>query len=746
VAASVGVRSLSLCSAVVVTYLGMSLQAILTMSIAVSVMGLLIQGMLAAYLVRSSPGKTQPQEKQWQEMFKFGMFAWLQTITWVVFSHADRLIIGSFLGTAALAVYSVCLQLAQPIHGVIAAGFSVLFPVVSRRMESPNVAGLARDLKDLMKLNVVCSLALTIPGFLLAGPLLVLWMGQDFMIQGTSVLQWLVVACLLQAIQVVPHFILMASGDMKFLSITSVVGLGTTLGVITLFLPVVGIMGVVLGRLAGGIVECLLFLRVAAILKCRISEPSMERSKETDIGKVQRDDTCSRPTIVQQPTRWGVSIVVCSHNGVGRLPDTLTYLARQHVPSGLPWEVILVDNASTDGTAAAARASWSAHAPERLCIVTEPRMGLTHARCRGFAEARYEIVSFVDDDNWVCPEWVTLIADIMASKPEIGACGGLVEAQCETHPPWWFEQYQECYAVGPQSPHPGDVTWSRGYLWGAGLTVRKSAWDELTASGFRFLLTDRSGGDLHSGGDAELCLALRLAGWILWYEPRLRLRHFIPSSRLRWEHVKQVNYGFGVASPAHKAYYAVLENKSRGWKLWLRGHWHCQIAACLYKVVLTAGQLLLSLPLRPGNGVVLEWQSLTGTLRELMRLRTIYDDNFRRVQTFFRTKAFGQQRIGHQAFFNQGDQRVLHPQSSFLSILQSDDRSRFDEHVSWPRISIVIPSYNQGRYLEQTILSVLNQHYPNLELIVMDGGSTDDSSNIIRKYAPYIARWQSQPD
>lgn len=66
--------------------------------------------------------------------------------------------------------------------------------------------------------------------------------------------------------------------------------------------------------------------------------------------------------------------------------------------------------------------------------------------------------------------------------------------------------------------------------------------------------------------------------------------------------------------------------------------------------------------------------------------------------------------------------------------------------TSWPRITIVTPSYNQGAYLEETIRSVLLQRYPNLEYIVMDGGSTDGSVEIIEKYAPWITYWESEPD
>lgn len=164
-----------------------------------------------------------------------------------------------------------------------------------------------------------------------------------------------------------------------------------------------------------------------------------------------------------------------------------------------------------------------------LKIITEARPGLTYARETGFAHAAYEYIILCDDDNWLGPSYVHTAFSIMEQYPAIGLLGGRGEFVYETPPPEWFAGLN-LYAGGAQAAENGQV--ADGVVYGAGAILRKSAYGALLRGGFASALTDRLGHQLSSGGDYELCYALALAGYHIWYDARLYFQHFITANRL----------------------------------------------------------------------------------------------------------------------------------------------------------------------------------------------------------------------
>ncbi len=190
-------------------------------------------------------------------------------------------------------------------------------------------------------------------------------------------------------------------------------------------------------------------------------------------------------------------------------------------------------------------------------------------------------MSFIDDDNWVYPDWVAIVSELMSAHHDIGACGGLNEPVADSDLPWWFDQYQVSYAVGPQDVQAGDITSRKGVLCGAGLTVRKSAWQSLVKNGFQARLVGRKGKSLLCSEDYELCLALRLAGWWIWYEPRMRLRHYLPVHRLTWRHLKSMVRGWGASTVYLDPYFMAIDPNQKILENRFVSSWKTEVLAVL---------------------------------------------------------------------------------------------------------------------------------------------------------------------
>jgi glycosyltransferase involved in cell wall biosynthesis len=277
----------------------------------------------------------------------------------------------------------------------------------------------------------------------------------------------------------------------------------------------------------------------------------------------------------------GFSVIICCHNGAARLPTTLAHLMVQEHPM-MPWEVVLINNCSTDGTPEVARSCWQ-NGPTPLRVIDESHPGVRYARERGLAEAKYEFLGFVDDDNWVANDWVRTAYDIISSDPSLGAVGSIRTPACEVSPPPWFETFHPIYAV--LTDHDFEqIRQPIQDLPTSGLCVRKAAWEKLIQDGFRFQLTGRLGKKLLGGEDAELTMALRLSGWRLRVDQRLRLQHFMPSHRLRWMYLRRLQRGYAASHVLLDAYSAHSLSLRPGFRRWLSERWWYQFGNSLRRM------------------------------------------------------------------------------------------------------------------------------------------------------------------
>lgn len=153
-------------------------------------------------------------------IFHFAKWGWLQGVGGMLFGVADRMLVGSLLGPSSLTYYSIASQLAMQIHAISAAGLSVIFPKVSRKLEGRGHFSLWRVTKLTMAWNLLLSSFLA-SGLLLFGPMILRsWIDADSAASTAKILPWLVIAYWVLALNVVPYYILLGMGRMRFVGLT----------------------------------------------------------------------------------------------------------------------------------------------------------------------------------------------------------------------------------------------------------------------------------------------------------------------------------------------------------------------------------------------------------------------------------------------------------------------------------------------------------------------------------------------
>lgn len=239
----------------------------------------------------------------------------------------------------------------------------------------------------------------------------------------------------------------------------------------------------------------------------------------------------------------GVSIILCCFNSEERIAETLSYI--QKTEATIPWEVILVNNASTDQTSRVALKQWGLDPVVCLDIVNENTPGLSHARLAGVKKAQFKVLAFVDDDNHIPPSYVQKVHEKFG-RVDIGVLGVCARPIFEKEPPTWFQKHQHAYATGELYEQEGNVS-EIGNVYGAGMCIRKKVFEDLEALNWKPRLTGRIGAVQMGGEDSELCFAAKLLGYKIWYDPKILIGHLMPASRLSEEKLLSMTAGFGYA-------------------------------------------------------------------------------------------------------------------------------------------------------------------------------------------------------
>ncbi|MGB3190327.1 MAG: hormogonium polysaccharide biosynthesis glycosyltransferase HpsE [Limnoraphis sp.] len=247
-----------------------------------------------------------------------------------------------------------------------------------------------------------------------------------------------------------------------------------------------------------------------------------------------------------------LTVAICTYNGEARIREVLDALLRQQKTEGVAWEVLVVDNNSTDGTGKVVSElikNW--RSDSQLRYVREERKGLAYARIRAIQAANsQDLVAFLDDDNIPALNWVAETYDFAIENPQAGAYGGNIHFKLDSPPPEYFDQikiYLTIYNRGSEAFCYSRSAKARKVPAGAGCVFRKQAWNQVVPPVDKLLISGRDPKTLAAGEDAEVLYYLQNTDWEIWHNPKMEIWHHIYPERLEKAYLLKLARGYGLS-------------------------------------------------------------------------------------------------------------------------------------------------------------------------------------------------------
>jgi glycosyltransferase involved in cell wall biosynthesis len=255
-----------------------------------------------------------------------------------------------------------------------------------------------------------------------------------------------------------------------------------------------------------------------------------------------------------------LTVLICTWNRARLLRETLDSLAHVSVPDGLCWEVLVIDNNSTDDTASVVQ-ERSQTFPVSLRYVFEARQGKSEAMNTGIRESQHPLIAFADDDVKVSRDWLAAIATGFREHPDAAYLGGSVAPIWEAPCPQWFANTGKTLwgtlAILDYGEEPFVFEEQHKIPIGANFAVRRATIDR--AGGFDPALGRNCNQVLLGQELPEFFARVRAAGLRGWYIPAMSVQHHVPARRLTPDYIRRWWYGKGISRARMEALHPVTE-------------------------------------------------------------------------------------------------------------------------------------------------------------------------------------------